>query len=30
MNLQRINAGMEILVIHVGEEQRRYYDWFNQ
>jgi len=29
MNLQRINAGMEILVIHVGDEQSKYYKWFN-
>lgn len=28
MNLQRVRAGLPILIIHEGEEQYRYYDWF--
>ena len=27
MNIQRINAGLPLLVIHKGEEQFDYYDW---
>ena len=28
MNLQLLNEGLPILVIHQGEEQKRYYKWF--
>ncbi len=28
MNLQRLNAGLPILIIHEGEEQMQYYQWF--
>ena len=28
MNIQRINAGLPILIIRVGEEQQQYYKWF--
>jgi len=30
MNWQRINAGLPILIIHVGEEQQAYYRWFDE
>lgn len=29
MNLQRVNMGMEPLVIHHGKEQQEYYEWFD-
>ena len=29
MNLKRLYAGMELLVIHHGDEQRDYYKWFD-
>lgn len=28
MNLQRLNAGLPVMVIHEGEEQQEYYKWF--
>ena len=28
MNWQRIKAGLPILIIHEGEEQKEYYKWF--
>src|SRR3989344_1631017 len=30
MNLQRINDGMDPLVIHMGKEQQEYYTWFRK
>lgn len=30
MNLQRINAGFQIKIIHTGEEQQEYYQWFKK
>lgn len=29
MNWQRLKAGLPVLIIHEGEEQREYYRWFN-
>lgn len=29
MNIQRINTGLPLLIIHTGEEQSRYYLWFS-
>ncbi len=28
MNIQRLNAGLPLLIIHEGEEQMEYYKWF--
>ena len=28
MNLQRLELGLPILIIHVGQEQQKYYQWF--
>lgn len=28
MNIQRLNAGLPILIIHEGKEQQSYYKWF--
>lgn len=28
MNIQRINSGLPLLIIHEGEEQMEYYKWF--
>ena len=28
MNYQRLKQGLPLLVIHVGEEQQEYYEWF--
>jgi len=30
MNIQRINAGLPIVIIHEGEEQFKYYKWFKR
>lgn len=30
MNLQRLNMGLPLLIIHEGEEQMRYYRWFRE
>jgi len=30
MNIQRLNLGLPILVIHGGEEQMEYYKWFEE
>lgn len=30
MNIQRLNAGLPILIIHEGEEQMEYYKWFKE
>jgi len=30
MNIQRLNLGLPILVIHEGEEQMEYYKWFEE
>ena len=30
LNLQRVKAGLPILIIHEGEEQQEYYQWFTQ
>lgn len=30
MNIHRINAGLPILIIHEGREQRAYYGWFEK
>ena len=30
MNWQRLKAGLEVLVIHEGEEQQSYYGWFKE
>lgn len=29
MNWQRVNAGMQVHIIHEGVEQKEYYKWFN-
>ena len=28
MNIQRLNAGLPLLIIHEGKEQMEYYKWF--
>ena len=28
MNIQRLNAGLPIMIIHTGKEQMEYYKWF--
>jgi Fic family protein len=28
MNIQRLNAGLPLLIIHTGKEQQEYYRWF--
>lgn len=30
MNIQRLQAGLPILIIHTGKEQLEYYDWFSE
>lgn len=30
MNIQRLNAGLPLLIIHEGEEQMEYYKWFKK
>jgi len=29
MNIQCLNAGLPLLVIHTGKEQQKYYTWFD-
>jgi fido (protein-threonine AMPylation protein) len=30
MNIQRLKAGFPIIIIHEGEEQKNYYEWFKE